>query len=309
MAQPAYVWLSNLFGNSGVNGFGNLTCNTATNVPKMPQAGQPIATNCVGSTGTPAVTVNTVDPNLHFPEVWRSTLGYDRRLPWNVVATVEGMYTRSVYNFYYQNLGIVANPIGTDSHGRPLYGDISAANSIVNPARRCADGVNSSSLGQGTACPAGVTALGDVIGLTNTNTKDYSYNITGTLLKRFSNSFEGSVSYIYGHAYDVYDLTSSVAFSNWAFGRSYASRQDAQVLAYSKWDSPHRIVASGTYSLPSKTDISATFFLDAGTPYEFVYNGDFNGDAGTANDLIYVPKNAHDTTEIRFSNSGSARSC
>ena len=27
MARPAYVWLSNVFGNSGVNGYGNLTCN------------------------------------------------------------------------------------------------------------------------------------------------------------------------------------------------------------------------------------------------------------------------------------------
>ena len=309
MAQPAYVWLSNLFGNSGVNGFGNLTCNSATNVPQMPQAGQPIPTNCVGSTGTPAVTVNTVDPNLKFPEVWRSTAGYDRRLPWNIVATVEGMYTRSMYNFYYQNLGVVADPIGQDSHGRQLYGDITGAATNLTTARRCADGVSSTLPGvtaaTSTPCPTGVTALGDVIALSNTATKDYSYNITGTLQKRFSDSFEGSASYIYGHAYDVYDLTSSVAFSNWAFGRSYAGRQDAQVLNYSKWDSPHRFIVSGTYSLPSKTDVSMTFFADAGTPYEFVYNGDFNGDAGTANDLIYVPKNAHDTTEIRFATSGA----
>jgi len=309
MAQPAYVWLSNLFGNSGVNGFGNLTCNSATNVPTMPNAGSPIATNCVGSTGTPAVTVNTVDPNLKFPEVWRSTAGYDRRLPWNVVATVEGMYTRSVDNFYYQNLGLLANPIGTDSRGRALYGDIQSAAGNVVLARRCADGVSSFIPGVTAAtnivCPAGVTALGDVIHISNTTAKDYSYNISGTLQKRFSDSFEGSASYIYGHAYDIYDLTSSVAFSNWSFGRSYAGRQDAQELDYSKWDSPHRIVASGTYSLPSKTDISMTFFLDAGTPYEFVYATDMNGDGSTANDLIYVPKNAHDTTEIRFQANGA----
>jgi hypothetical protein len=144
-----------------------------------------------------------------------------------------------------------------------------------------------------------------VIHLSNTDTKDYSYNVSTTLLKRFSDSFEGSASYIYGHAYDVYDLTSSVAFSNWSFGRSYASRQDAQELAYSKWDSPHRFVLSGTYSLASKTDLSATFFADAGTPFEYVYNGDFNGDAGTANDLVYVPTNAHDTTQIKFQTNGS----
>lgn len=146
----------------------------------------------------------------------------------------------------------LANPLGQDSHGRQLYGDITSAAGNLTTAHRCADGINNSvpggTVALGTACPAGVTALGDVINISNTATHDYSYNITGTLQKRFSDSFEGSLSYVYGHAYDVYDLTSSVAFSNWSFGRSYAGRQDAQELDYSKWDSPHRIVASGTYT-------------------------------------------------------------
>ncbi len=291
MSQPAYVWLSNLFGNSGVNGYGNLTCSGMSAAPAMPNAGSPIATNCKNSTGSPAVTVNTVDPNLKFPEVWRSTLGYDRRLPWNVIATVEGMYTRSVYNFYYQNIGMVANPIGQDIHGRQLYGDITSATSNMVVSRR--------------PIPGTTQFLGDVINLSNTATKDYSYNFTGTLQKRFSNSFEGSASYIYGHAYDVYDLTSSVAYSNWSYGRSYAGRQDAQELAYSKWDSPHRFVVSGTYSLPTKTDLSMTFFADAGTPFEYIYNNDMNGDGSYGNDLVYVPTNAHTASEIQFSQNGN----
>src|SRR6185503_10258086 len=120
MAQPGYVWLSNLYGNSGVNGYGNLTCSGFAAAPAMQAAGSPIATNCKNSTAAPAVTLNTVDPNLHFPEVWRSTVGYDRRLPWNVIGTVEAMYTRSLYQFYYQNLGISATPVGTDRNGRTL---------------------------------------------------------------------------------------------------------------------------------------------------------------------------------------------
>ncbi|MDB4877364.1 MAG: putative oar protein [Gemmatimonadetes bacterium] len=294
MAQPAYVWLSNLFGNSGVNGYGNVTCSGMASAPAMPAAGQPAPTACKGTTGAPAVTVNTVDPNLKFPEVWRSTIGYDRRLPWNVIGTFEAMYTRSVYNFYYQNLGLVANPIGTDLNGRAMYGDITSATSNTVPVRR--------------PIPGTTQFLGDVIHLSNTNAKDYSYNYTGKLEKRFSNSFEGSVSYTYGHAYDIYDLTSSVAFSNWSFGRSYAGRQDAQELAYSKWDSPHRIILGGTYSFPTKTDISMTMFSEAGTPFEYVYGNDMNGDNSTANDLVYVPKNAHDTKEIQFSTNGTGAS-
>ena len=291
MAQPAYVWLSNLFGNSGVNGYGNLTCTNFAGAPPMPNAGQPNAVNCKNSTAAPAITVNTVDPNLKFPETWRSTLGYDRVLPGNVVATLEGIYTRSVYNFYYQNIGIVDTPIGTDRNGRVLYGDITSATSAVATSRKPIPGTSS--------------VLGDVIALSNTKTHDYSYSFTGQLVKRFSNSFEGSAAYTYGRSYDVWDLTSSVAFSNWSFGRSYAGRQDAQDLYPSKWDVPHKLVFNGSYTFPTKTDVSVFFIGESGVPFEYVYGNDMNGDNGTANDLVYVPKDAHDPTEIQFSQNGN----
>jgi hypothetical protein len=287
---PAYVWLSNLYGNSGVNGYGNLVCNGLA-TPSMPNAGGTIAGNCKNSTASPAITVNTVDPNLKFPEVWRSSIGYDRRLPWNVIATLEAMYTRSIYNFYYQNIGLQDNPIGTDRNGRALYGDIATLSSTPSPVRRTIPGTTST--------------LGDVINISNTKTHDYSYNYTAQFVKRFTNNFEGQFSYTYGRSYNVWDLTSSVAFSNWSFGRSYAGRQDAQDLYPSKWDTPHRFAASGTYTFPTKTGVSLTWIGESGVPFEYVYNGDMNGDNSTANDLIYVPKNAHDTTEIRFSANGA----
>jgi hypothetical protein len=285
------VWLSNLFGNSGVYGYGNLSCSSPAASPQMPNAGVANATNCRNSSAAPAITVNTVDPNLKFPETWRSTVGYDRRLPGNVVATLEGIYTRSVYNFYYQNLGIVADPIGTDRYGRALYGDIPANGSNISVTRR--------------VLPGTTTALGDVIHLSNTKTKDYSYSYTGQLQKRFSNHFEGSAAYTYGHSYDVWDLTSSVAFSNWSFGRAYAGRQDAQTLYPSKWDEPHKFVFNGSYSFPTKTDVSMFITAESGTPFEYVYNGDLNGDNSTANDLVYVPTDAHDPTQVVFSQNGN----
>lgn len=286
VGRPAYVWLSNLFGNSGVNGFANLACTSMATAPAMPNAGQTIASNCKGSTATPAVTVNTVDPNLKFPGVWRSTIGYDRRLPWNVVGTFEGMYTRSVDNFYYQNINIVDNPIGFDRNGRALYGDISSATSNIAPTRKS-------------------TALGDVIHISNASNNDYAYSMTAQLQKRFSDAFEGSMAYTYGHSYDVWDLTSSVAFSNWSFGRSYSGRQDAQNLRPSKWDAPHRVVLNGTYSFRTKTDLSAVFIGESGVPFEYINGNDMNGDNSTANDPVYVPTNAHNTSEIQFSQNGN----
>ncbi|MGH7602387.1 MAG: carboxypeptidase regulatory-like domain-containing protein [Gemmatimonadaceae bacterium] len=290
VGRPAYVWLSNLFGNSGVNGYGNLVCN-GTNAPQMENAGATAPQGCNNPAITPNITANTVDPNLKFPSVWRSSLGYDRLLPWNVVGTVEALYTRSVANFYYQNIGLVDDPIGTDRNGRSLYGDIPTASGNPTPSRK--------------PIPGTARTLGDVIALTNTKTHDYAYSYTGQLQKRFSDSFEGSVAYTYGHSYSVWNLTSSVAFSNWSFGRSYSGRQDAQDLAPSTFDVPHRVVASGTYSFPSKTDLSFTFFGESGVPFEYIYGSDINGDGSSGNDLVYVPKDAHDPNEILFQQNGN----
>lgn len=285
VGRPAYVWLSNLFGNSGVNGYGNFTCSLPSNSPRFPGATGPVPTNCVGTNAAPTITVNTVDPNLKFPAAWRSSLGYDRRLPWDMVGTVEGMYTRMVENFFYQNIGLPDNPIGTDAHGRALYGDLVRGNVV----------------------PSYKAGLSDVINLGDERTKDYSYSLTGRLQKRFARSFEGSLAYTYSHSYDVQDLTSSVAYSNWQYGRPYAGRQDEQTLYPSKWDTPHRVVAQGTYTFSrTKTDLSFIYTGESGVPFTVVYSGDLNGDGSLNNDPIYVPKNARDPNEIQFSSTPSA---
>jgi len=284
VGRPAYVWLSNLFGNSGVNGYGTITCTGPAASPAFPGANGPVPTNCRGTTGAPAITVNTANPNLKFPAAWRSSLGYDRQLPWGMVGTLEGLYTKMIENFWYENLGLPTNPIGTDRNGRQLYGDI--VNGTVRASYR-----------------PGIGA--DVIHITNQN-KDYAYDLTGRLQKRFTERLEGAVAYTYSHSYDVMDLTSSVAYSNWQFGRAYSTRQDDQDLHYSKWDVPHRIVASGTYTFPSKTDVSFIFTGESGVPYTLVYSGDQNGDGSSNNDPIYIPKNVNDPNEIRFNGATAA---
>jgi len=286
VGRPAYVWLSNAFGNSGVNGFANLVCSTPATSPAFPGATGAVPANCRNSTATPAITVNTLDPNLKFPQTFRSSLGFDRQLPWNVVATVEGIYTKSLQNFFYDNINLPDAPVSSDSHGRFMYGTITGNN--IRPSYK--------KLG-----------FGDVINLTNQN-RDYSYSLTGQLQKRFSNNFEGQMAYTYGHSYDVASMTSSVAYSNWQFGRSVKGNIHGTALSVSKFDSPHRIIMHGTYTFPSKTDASFIFTGESGTPFEFVYSGDMNGDGSTNNDLIYVPKDAHLASEIQFSTNGSGAS-
>ena len=208
------MWLSNLFGNSGVNGFANLSCTNLTHRAGDAERRAPAAEQLQGRHrhGRAAGHAQHVDPNLHFPETWRSSIGYDRRLPWNMIGTIEGIYTRGVYNFYYRTSTSSTEP---DRHRRQRPPDV----------RRHHDAHREPGAEQRPA-----PTLGDVFEISNTKTHDYSYSITEQIVKRFSNNFEGQVAYTYSRSYDVWDVTSSVAQSNWQFGRSYSGRQDAQDL-------------------------------------------------------------------------------
>jgi len=72
-------------------------------------------------------------------------------------------------------------------------------------------------------------------------------------------------------------------------------------------------MATGTYTLNwSKVATDFSFFYSgtSGAPHDYIYGGtggagDLNGDGVQGNDLLYVPKNALDPSEIQFKQSGT----
>jgi len=97
-----------------------------------------------------------------------------------------------------------------------------------------------------------------------------------------------------------------VATSNWRFGRAISGDQYSQTLDHSAFELPHRIVAYGTFSLSTRTDVSLIYLGYSGSNYDFVYGGsggagDLNADGAQGNDLIYVPSDVAKDSEIRFS--------
>ena len=172
---------------------------------------------------------------------------------------------------------------GTDSHGRVLYGTLTATG----------------------ATPKTRGTRTQVLDLTNSS-GDYTWSMTGQLQKAFTDNFDGSVSYTYQQARDVASVTSSTAGSNYRYQRDVSGRLDDRTVGKSKYDQPHRIIATGSYRFPTFTDVSVIYTGNSGAPYDYVYGsnggttGDANGDGQSQNDLIYVPKNALDATEILF---------
>ncbi|HEX3927538.1 MAG TPA: carboxypeptidase regulatory-like domain-containing protein [Gemmatimonadales bacterium] len=296
---PPYVWLSNMFTNSG-QGLAQLTCASAAlpaptftpgevgpgNNPSACANGAGLNTGLIGN-------VNTVDPDYHQAQNLRMTLGGDHRLPWNVVGTVDGNYTRAIYAPFMQNLELTG-PQGKDPYGRVLYGTISAT------------GVSSPALKHGTLYSGGVYDL-------ENSSADYSWGVAVSLRKRFTNSLEASVAYSHQRSYSVQDFTSSVASSNFRNGEETAGLlSDKSTTAPSAFDQPNHIVASLTYTAPWKklpTDISFFYQGFSGTAFTYVYgktgsaSGDLNADGVSGNDPVYVPSDVSQITFVSYTGS------
>jgi hypothetical protein len=223
-------------------------------------------------------------------ESFRTSLALERRLPWNINTGVEGLYSKVRHDFVFVNADL-KGPQSVDAHGRVLYGAIDAAGR-THPTRLGGD-------------------FPEVIDVRNTSL-GYSWSITGQIDRPFADRYEMRAAYTYSRARDVQSITNASAlapFDIWASSRSLSGRHDDLSLGISSFEIPHRIVISGTYAAPWtrwKTDLSLYYIGESGSPFTYGDSsaqglGDLNADSTSANDPIYVPRDANDQSEIVFS--------
>ena len=75
-------------------------------------------------TGAPAASyeLNVTDNDFRFPQVWRSNIAVDRRLPGGITGTAEFMYNRDVNGIYYINANLpAAQTAFTGADNRPRW--------------------------------------------------------------------------------------------------------------------------------------------------------------------------------------------
>jgi hypothetical protein len=103
--RPAYVWISNQLGNTGVL-VGERIIDNTTAFPfnpnpdtyKLPATGG----------GAASYSLNVTDPDFKFPQVWRSNVAVDRKLPLGIVSTTEYLYAKDINGIYYINANLPA---------------------------------------------------------------------------------------------------------------------------------------------------------------------------------------------------------
>ncbi|HEY2807094.1 MAG TPA: carboxypeptidase regulatory-like domain-containing protein [Gemmatimonadales bacterium] len=280
--RPPYVWLSNAFVNTGLEQV-DLLCDASLSaggglldsVPAFTANVANMPNKCGGTSaqGSAAASVVYFNKNFHLPQDGRVSVGLDQRLPWNMTATFDAMYTKWLNAVYLTDVNVVPGGFSVGEGNRQLYGTFSGTSATATVRRE-------------------TNAFRGVILQENSN-KDYQYQFTIGLQKRFSNGLEFNGGYTYARAYDLMSLTSSISNSNLNFA-VLDGTLDNRNLRPAAFDVPNRVTFSVTGNLPFKLRGSLEYFGRSGTPYAYVYANDVNGDGYSGQDPVYVPLNAND---------------
>lgn len=281
-----FVWMSNQYGNTGLMLKTTArTDNTPTTAPFDINNGQGFNPNVnqqsdINSSSSFATfETNIIDRDFKLPQVLRTNLAVDTKLPGGINLTVEAMYSKTLNNVLYQDVNLTA-PVGVVN---PVYNN-GADKRIAYASSSNARRIN--------------PLITNAILITNTN-KGYTYNLGFTLNKQTKNIF-AQVSYNHQGATDVNSGASSTALSNWEFVQVVGDPNNPQ-LANSNYLTRHRITAifalNFDYAKHFRTGLALFYSANSGQQFTYLVNGDLNSDGRFNNDLLYVPRN---TSEINF---------
>ena len=267
-----FVWLSNAYNNTGMEAKSITVSKPAAGFPKTSNPYDDIVATGIGSAGGKA-TINTLNRNFKYPQVFRVNLGYEQDFGAGWKLTLDALYSKTLNNVFFRNLAL------TKSDSKAY-----AVNAVVAESNP-----NSVAAYYGTN-----KDYYAVVALENTN-KGYTYSLSATLNKHFNFGLDLMASYTYGHSYSVNDGSSSVAYSNW---QNYLSTDvTTPELSYSVFDRPHKVTGMISYTSPvyakiMKTSVTLSYEGQSGARHSYIMKetADFNGDNYTKKGvLLYVP--------------------
>ncbi len=259
-----FVYLSNARSMNGLNE-NSIAATTASAAAAYPYNPNPQAYVPANKSAAARSELDFVSKDFKMPQTWRSTLALDYKLPANMVATLEGVYSKDINAPFYTNVNFNSSNTTTAADGRLAY-----TSSAINP------NVNGAYL------------------LSNVNMGSQLF-LTASLNKQFSKNWMASASYTYGNSKDAFDFRSTTASG--AFNATpVVGNTNLPVLGYTDFDLRHRIVGSATYKFnyfKDKMTSSLGIFLEAAqqgrSSYTYGGTGNVNRDGITGNDLIFIP--------------------
>ncbi len=294
-----FVWFTNMPTNSGViqntveltSGIpAALRFNAYYNNPGKLLTDFPSQFPSAPGTTSPG-SIASVDPGFKMPQVFRASIGADKKLADNLTLTMEAIYNKDINALFQYNANQRAfNGVLTGVDNRPVfYNTTGTAISSSNTDRRINNGIS------------------EAMVLTNTR-RGGAFVFTTQLARKFAKNWEASIAYTYTHAMDVTGNPGAQAASAWSNNNSFTG-QNTLPMTVSEFATPHRLVGFLSWRKEYIKHLGTTIALvytgfNQGR-FNYRYSNDANGDSNSA-DLIYIPKNA---TEINFvTNAGTFNS-
>jgi len=280
---PPYRWLGNAYRESGDEAV--VLCDRPV-VPLFTPDAQPL-TCSTGGGKSPRISF--FDPGFKLPQNLKVALGMDRRFRWDVVATIDLLYTRALRQIYVSeaNLGAPTSQASGEG-GRLLYGTINTLG-LATPAWRDA------SFGET-----------EVYRVSN-GSGDHSLSLSTQLRKRWSDAVSLYASYAYSRAQDRMSLVNFPARANFS-NTPVDGTLDDRRLRPSFFETPHKLAIAATLGVSHRTQLTLFYLGASQPPFTYVINGDANADgiggAGSLkNDIVYIPRDASDITLVTASDS------
>ena len=230
--------------------------------------------------------LNVTAPNFKWPQVWRTNLGLDIKLPKDYVLSLDAVYTKDVNAMFIRNygLGVPTGRLNNSPDKRAIYqtGDF--------------------------ATIFGSVPLKSTYVFTNTDIGS-SFNFSAQVQKQFKNGLFLSLAYNFLLSYDASSIPSEI--SGDAFDRNPAlGNVNVAVSAPSLFGNLHKVIFTGSkrfeYKKYFSTTVSVFYQLFQGGRYSYTYSGDINNDGSALNDLIYIPT-ASELNQTQFSGTAAAQ--
>ncbi len=274
-----FVWPGAMFNNNGLTQGSVDERDVSDNdrVPFIPNI-QEQYTNPDFSVPSGQIDIFTKD--FKYPQVFRTNLAVDAELPGGFIATLEGIYTKTLNNVLYTEINndptVAFNWTNTGGDDRPVF-----TRSRIDPTYSAIYAASNTSEG-------------------------YTYNITASLAKNFDfglSKLNTSLAFTYGDAQAVNEGTSSQNSSQWR-GQVSIDGRNSPVLGRSDFALGSRVLGVVSYTLDwnkaknATTTITLLYEGLQGSPYSYVIGGgdgrnvnNENGSTSRNRSLIWIPAN------------------
>lgn len=211
------------------------------------------------------------DPSFQFPQVWRSNLGFEKKLKGGWLLSGDFIYTKDLNAMMVRDYGL-NKPTGTLNSAfdkRPTYKITDRTSIFGGPASAYV--------------------------FTNTNV-GHSTNLTLEVKRNWTGGLYTSLGYNYGQSFDASSISAEISSDAYDRNPAYGNVNQA-VSAPSLYGNLHRFVGVAakkfTYNGGKMaTTVSAFFQAVKGGRFSYTYSGDINGDGSGNNDLMFIPTDA-----------------